>query len=159
MPGIKDITHMTQAELALLWDISTRTIQRNAKWETLRHGSGQGSYYVWAECHKAEKAENDGLSQGEEALTDRMRKDKADADMAEMDRDQQAGNLLDGSEVRRIWIAFLGRLKDNLLGLADRCAPEIEDGQTLAERIAVMRRHVNRSLRDVVAELGREEGE
>lgn len=155
MPGIKDLNRMSQAELAMLWDISTRTIQRKPEWETLRHGSGQGSYYVWSECRQFELAQTAALSQAAdpESLSDRQRREKAEADLAEMRRDEAGDGLLDAQEVVRVWIAFLGRLKDNLLGLADRAAPEIEQTMTLAERIAIIRRHVNGSLRDVVAEL------
>ncbi len=153
MPGIKDLNRMTQAELASIWKVSTRTIQRRAECETLRHGAGQGSYYVWDECPPSIPGPESGLSQDDQPLTDRQRKDRADADLAEMERDREAENLLDAQDVRRTWEGFLGRLKENLLGLGDRCAPEIQPEHTLAERIAIIRRHVNGSLRDVVAQL------
>ena len=128
-----------------------RTIQRNPNLEKLRHGSGQGCYYVWAEFWTWLKPD---LSQAKgEEVTDRKRKERADADMAEMEAAQMAGNLLDASEVKAAWNGFLGRLRTNLDGLPDRAADLLEDGMIVAERAAVIRRELNTIRRDLVAEI------
>lgn len=146
-----DINKLNQAQFARLLGISTRTVQRNPNLERLRHGVNNGCYYVWAEFWAWLSPD---LTQSKGAISDKDRREKAQADLAEIERDQKSQAVLDVSEVQAEWTAFLGRLRDNLLGLADRCAPDIDPEMTLAERIDVMRRHVRASLRDVVAELG-----
>ncbi len=152
MSRIKDLNHLSQSELAALWECSTRTIQRLPELPTLRHGQGQDSYYVWSECRAFEMGR---LSQREdgESLTDRQRRERAEADMAEMEARQMAGDLLERKPAILAWSAFLGRLKDNLLGYSGRVAPRIEDGMILAEREAVLNKEMHQVLRDVVAEV------
>lgn len=155
MPSIKDLNQMSQAELALLWRVSTRTIQRLSENETLRHGSGQGCYYVWEECwdrgpHSlaANVAGDDG--------SDKARKLRAEADIAEMEALEMAGSLLDRAKAVQGWSALLGRLKDNLLGYPGRVADRLEPGMVLAEREDVLRKEIHAVLRDVVAAIERD---
>ncbi len=75
--------------------------------------------------------------------------------MAEMEARKMAGELLERKPAILAWSAFLGRLKDNLLGYAGRVAPRIEDGMILAEREAVLNKEMHQVLRDVVAEVDR----
>jgi hypothetical protein len=44
-----DLGRLKQAELALLWACSVRTVRRRPGNDSLRHGSGQGCYCVWDE--------------------------------------------------------------------------------------------------------------
>jgi hypothetical protein len=147
MPGIKDITHMTQPELGHILGISTRTIQRRADLENLRHGQGQGCYYVWSEVR--------GLMEGSVSqagdLSDKERKEKADADMAEMDRDEQAGKLLQVSEWIRAESEFLGRLKGGFDGHGFRAAQEIAPGMVIAEMAEIIQADLDECLNGVVA--------
>lgn len=147
---------LKQVEIAALLGYSERRIQQLHDEGLPRNGSGRGGVYDWEEVRAWEFARISRPKDGE-ALSDRQRKEKADADMAEMDRDLQAERLLEASEVRRVWFPFLGRLRDNLQGFADRCAPDLEGGLTLAEKVAVIKRHMNASLKDVVGELQAQE--
>ena len=152
MNHIKDLSHLSQPELALLWGVSVRTIQRLPDADTLRHGEKQGCYYVWDECwDKNPKLKTIIVASGED-LSDRDRKIRAEADLAEMEAAKEAGQLLDAADVKRTWSDFLGRLKVNLDGLPDRAAPLIEDGMNLAEKAAAVRRELNSIRRDLVAE-------
>lgn len=82
----------------------------------------------------------------------RLRKLSAEADLAEMERDSQAGKLMDAVAARLAWGNFLRGLQSNLMGFPDRVAPDLDDGMTLAERREVLRRAMIASLQGVVAE-------
>ena len=147
---------LKQAEIAALIGVSDRRIQQLHHEGLPRNGEGRGTTYDWDLVRGWWEARISG-SEGDGKKTGKARKDEADADMAEMNRDLQAGNLLERQDVVRTWTAFLGRLRDHLLGLPDRAAPEVLEGMALAERIAVLRKHVNHALREVVAQLQDEE--
>lgn len=151
-----DLNRLTQPQFAALLGRTVRTIQRNPHLEKLRHGSGQGCYYVWSEFWAWL---NPNLSPDGDGGDDRKRKDRADADLAELKRDQVAGSLVDRAGAVRAWGAYLGRLKQNLLGYGGRVAPRLVDGQTLAERQDVLDREMRASLRELVAEAQRLEDE
>lgn len=151
MPSINDLNQLSQPEFAQLLGVSTRTIQRNPNLEKLRHGAGQGCYYVWSEFWTWLGPD---LSQNgdREGSDDKRRKEKAEADIAEMKRDQLAGTLVDAQEVRAAYCDFLARLRTNIRGLPDRLVPRLEEGSTLQERLSLAKELVDELLRDVVAE-------
>lgn len=155
MNAIKDLNKLSQAEFSALLGVSTRTIQRNPRLEALRHGSGQGCFYVWAEFWKVYGPD---LSQapGGDKETDRARKDRADADLAELEVARRSGQLLDRAEAVATWSSLLSRLKQNLLGLGGRLAPRLVDGLTLAERQDLLDREVKASLRELAEEAQRQ---
>ena len=146
-----DLNRLSQPLFAALLGVSTRTIQRNPNLERLRHGQGQGCYYVWSEFWTWL---NPDLSHAGAAqdMDDKRRKDKADADIAELRRDQLAGTLVDAQETRAAYCDFLARLRTNLRGLPDRLIPRLEEGDTLQERLSIAKSLVDETLRDVVAE-------
>jgi len=150
MSSIKDLNALSQQELALLWGVSTRTIQRLPDADTLRHGAGQGCYYVWGECWNRNPRLLGATVAGDDG-SDKARKLRAEADIAEMEAREMAGNLLDRKAAIQGWSSLLGRLKDNLMGypgrVADRISPEME----LAEREDVLKKEIHAVLRDVVA--------
>ena len=149
MPSIKDLNSLSREELALLWGCSTRTINRLPVIETLRHGAGQGSHYVWDECRLHIPGLQSQGSEGSEG--DRARKLKAEADMAEMEAQTMALTLVNAAEVQATWEDFLSRLRTNLLGFPDRLIPLLEEAQTSRERLAIGKREMNTTLRDIVA--------
>lgn len=150
MSNIRDLDCLSQVELALLWGCSTRTIQRKPECEPLRHGFGQGCYYVWSECRAFEKRQMSQDS-SDQPNNDRARKLKAEADMAEMEAAKMAGGLVDAKEAQREMEEALARLKSNLMGFPDRIVPQFEEGGTLAEKLAICRKEMHATLRDIVA--------
>ena len=149
------LSKMKQADLMALFNVSDRTIQRWHDKDLPRHGSGVGCYYVWAEVLPWYLAFVSGSKKPGEDISDKERKLKAEADLAEMEAAKEAGQLLDAIEVQQAWEGFLSRLKVNLDGLPDRAAPLIEDGMNLAEKVAAIRRELNSVRRDLVAETER----
>ena len=150
MSGIKDLNKMSQAELAMLWGCSTRTIQRKPELEQLRHGSGVGCYYVWSECRAYELTQ---LSQsiGADGVTDRQRKDAADANIREMEEAQMAGTLVNAQEASEALVDVLTRLRPSLRGFPGRMLKRIEDVAEFRERLEIGNREMDATLREITA--------
>lgn len=146
---------LKQADLMALFGVSDRTIQLWHGKGLPRNGEGRGCSYVWADVLPWYVAYISGSRKAGDPLSDRDRKLKAEADLAEMEAAKEAGRLLDADETARAWGDFLSRLKVNLDGLPDRAAPLVEDGMNLAEKIAAIRRETNSVRRDIVAEAER----
>lgn len=154
--SIKDqLNHMKQADIASLFGRDVKTIQRWHDEGLPRHGEGRGTTYVWADVLRWYEAR---LSQSK-APDDKDRKLRAEADLAEMDRDLQAGKLMDTAQAQASWGNFLSGLQSNLMGFPDRVAPDLDDGMTLAERREVLRRAMIASLQGVVTEAERNAAE
>ena len=151
-----NLERLTQPEFAALLGRTVRTIQRNPHLEKLRHGTGQGCYYVWSEFWAWL---NPNLAPDDAGGDDKKRRERAEADLAELKRDQVAGSLIDRAGAVRVWSTYLGRLQQNLLGYGGRVAPRLADGQTLAERQELLDREMHASLRELVAEAKRLEDE
>lgn len=128
--------------------VDVKTIQRWHDDGLPRHGSGPGTIYVWSEVLPWYLK----MIGGENGPGDKARKLRAEADLAEMDAQQQAGELLLRVDVERTWSAFLGRLRDSLLGVPDRVAPLITPDLVLAERLDVLRKEIHQVMRDIAAE-------
>ena len=139
---------LKQVDIAALLCVTVKTIQRWHDEGLPRHGEGVGCHYVWDEVKAWWEAR---LSRAGAAETDKDRKMRADADLAEMAAEKMRGTLLDAGDVRRTWERYLADLGANLGGLADRVAPLLEDGQTMAERIQIIRGAVNQVRREMVA--------
>jgi len=150
--NIKDqLNNLKLADIAALYDVNIRTVQRWADECLPRHGEGRGHYYVWAEVRAWEKARMSPSGPQE----DKDRKLAAEADLAEMDRDAQAGKLMETEAALQAWGGFLRGLQSNLMGFPDRVAPDLDDGMTLAERREVLRRAMITSLQGLVTEAQR----
>lgn len=153
---LKDaLKELKQADLCALFAVTDRTIQRWHDEGLPRHGEGRGCFYVWAEVLPWYMKRMSGSRRGGDDLSDKDRKMRADADLAEMAAAQKAGELVDAQEVRRAWSGFLARLKVALDGLPERSAEKIEDGMNLAEKATAIRRELNAVRRDVVSETER----
>ena len=155
MPELRvknDLSELKQVDLCALFGVSDRTIQRWHDQGLPRQGSGRGSVYVWSEVLEWYVGFVSGSQSG--VLTDKERKLRAEADIAEMQAAEKAGQLLDAKQVQAAWSGFLSRIKVNLDGLPDRAAQNLEDGRNLAEKAAVIRRELNGVRRDLVAEAG-----
>lgn len=148
------LNSLQQVDIAALFGVTDRTI-RNWDAEGLPgKGEGRGRVYVWAEVLAWRDTRISG-SKGGDVLTDKARKEKAQADEAEIDAARKAGSVIDRAGAVRAWGAYLGRLQQNLLGYAGRVAPRLADGQTLAERQDLLDREMHASLRELVAEAKR----
>lgn len=147
---------LKQAEVAALYDVDVKTIQRWHADGFPRHGEGRGQVYVWEECQAWQKAR---MSPNQDGMTDREREQCAKADIAEMEAAEMAGKLLDREKTVSAWIAVLGRMKDNLMGLPERVAPKIEPEMVLAERQAMLRSEMIRALRELADMEGLLQGE
>lgn len=149
MPGIKDLNHLTQPELALLWEVSTRTIQRKPEAEPLRHGSGQGCYYVWSECRAFEKAQMSQARDGGEDHGERLKKVKADE--AEVNFAVKMGSLLVATDVRETWANECAAMRARLLSIPASAALKIDPHMTQAQREDVIRRDIYEALESLAA--------
>jgi phage terminase Nu1 subunit (DNA packaging protein) len=149
---------MKQADLVALTGKTDRTIQRWFEHGLPRHGEGRGCYYVWSEFmpwYLAFMSGSLGGGKDGKSLSDKDRKLKGEADMAEMEAAEMAGDLVRVKDVRKAWNDFLSRLNSSLDGYPDRTADQLADGMILAERVAVLRKEMNILRRDIVAELQR----
>jgi len=141
-----------------LFSVTDRTIQRWHDQGLPRHGEGRGCYYVWADVlpwYLAFMSGSLGGKSGSDGLSDKDRKVRGEADIAEMEAAEMAGKLIWAKDVRKIWNDFLSRLNAAMDGYPDRAAEGLADGMILAERVAVLRKEMNIMRRDVVAELQR----
>lgn len=84
---------------------------------------------------------------------DKARKARADADLAEMERDRVAGTLIRAEEAQRAWTNTLATLRTNLMSYPDRVLSRLEACTTPAEMVAVLRQEMKESLSGIVAEL------
>lgn len=155
MPELRlknDLSSLKQADIAALFGVTDRTIQRWHERGLPRQGDGKGSVYVWADVLAWYVGFVSGSKSG--PTTDKDRKLRAEADLAEMAAAEKAGQLLDANEVKVAWTGFLARVTSNLDGFPDRAAEKLEDGMNLAEKAAVIRRELAGVRRDLVAEAG-----
>lgn len=79
----------------------------------------------------------------------RARKLEADASIAEMERDTMAGQLVPVSSVMREYTDFLTRLRSNLMGFGDRLVPLLTETADPREHLAIARREMAQTLREV----------
>jgi len=152
------LSKLKQSDLMAFFNVSDRTIQRWHDKDLPRHGEGVGCYYVWSEVLPWYVAYVSGLAQGKSGggeLSDKDRKLKGEADIAEMEAAEMAGKLVWAKDVRKHLNEFLSRLNASMDGYPDRAAEGLADGMILAERVAVLRKEMNILRRDVVAELQR----
>jgi len=152
MPGIKDLNHLSQAELSYLWECSTRTIQRKPELESLRHGSGQGCYYVWSECHAHEKAQMSQDQEGEISHADRLK--KAQADNAELDLAVKLGRLLVAEDVESAYSKALASMRARLLSIPASAGLRIDPSHTQAQREEIIRKDIHEALEALVGLTG-----
>lgn len=146
-----ELNQLKQADIAALFGRDVKTIQRWHDEGLPRHGEGRGCYYVWTEVF----AWYESRLSSSGPQDDKDRKLAAEADLAEMDRDLQAGKLMETGAALQAWGGFLRGLQSNLMGFPDRVAPDLDDGMTLAERREVLRRAMITSLQGLVAEAQR----
>ena len=147
------LKRLKQVEIAALLDRDERTVQRWHDDGLPRHGTGRGSYYVWAEVRAWDQARLSG-SEGE-APTDKEREQCAKADLAEMEAARMRGTLMDASEARITWGDFLARVRANFRDFPKRLIPLLEEAGNPSERLDIARKEMDSTLRDLVAELQR----
>jgi hypothetical protein len=150
MSSIKDLNRLSREDLAMLWGCSTRTINRAPGIETLRHGTGQGSFYVWDECRtlipgvQSRLSHPDGLSHG-----DRLKKIKADD--AELDLALKMKTLMLASDVRENRASAYASMRARLLSIPATASVRIDQTHSQAEREAVIRKLIYEALESLAS--------
>lgn len=126
--------NLNQKVLAKLCGVTERTIQNWMK---------QGLPYVkpsprtvFFDLYKAIPWVRDNV--WTPSLDDKGRKLRAEADIAEMQRDNMQGKLLDAEEVKAMWTKDYAYVRGRLLAMSGTLAPQLVDGMTVAERKAVI---------------------
>jgi phage terminase Nu1 subunit (DNA packaging protein) len=145
---------LRQTDVAALLGVTDRWIRKLNDEGLPGTGTGAGRVYDWAEVLAWWTRRSSGSGKDGEALTDRQRREKAEADMAEMEAAKMAGTLLDADEAQQEWEDALSRLKGNLLSFPDRIVPRLEEAGTLAEKLATCRKEMHSTLREIVAREG-----
>lgn len=153
----KQLSELKQADIAALLGKSERTIQLWHDKGLPRNGEGRGCTYVWADVlawflTSISQSRPEGGN-----LTDRERQQKADADVAEMERDQLAGSLVVAHEYQAQLEAMLSRLRANLMGFPSRLIDRLEGVTDPRERLAIGKREMEATLRELSSHLVEEE--
>ena len=86
----------------------------------------------------------------------RARKQEADACIAEMKASEMAGSLMVKADAIRSWVDFLTRVRSNLMGFGDRLIPLLAETTNPREQLAIARREMNQTLREVSEQTGEE---
>ena len=138
---------LKQAELMALLGLSDRRIQQLHAEGLPRNGAGRGVTYDWASVRAWETNRIAGSFEGEES--DKARKLRAEADMAEMERDLQNGTLLQAEDVRKTWCGELANMRARLLSIPSKAAVRIEDGMALPVREDLIRDEIYEALEEL----------
>ena len=80
------------------------------------------------------------------SLSDRERKLKAEADMAEMEAAKLAGTLLEVSDVQKVWDGHISNCRARLLQIPSKAAVRIDEGMTIGEREGIVREIIHEAL-------------
>jgi phage terminase Nu1 subunit (DNA packaging protein) len=150
---IKDsLSKLKQADLMALFGVTDRTIQRWHDQALPRHGEGRGCYYVWTEVLPWYVTFMSGSKRGgsPEDVSETERLKSAQADLAELTRDERAGLLVLAAEVTQEWADILTMLRSNLMGYGDRLIPLLAETTNPREQLAIARREMNQTLRAIV---------
>lgn len=84
----------------------------------------------------------------------RRRKEKALADLREMEAAEKAGKLVPKAEVTRFWAGRCGAIRDSFLSMPDRLAARLA-GKHEAEIRVALRDEIEEALRSLHAEAQR----
>ena len=151
--SIKDsLLMLKQADLCALFAVTDRTIQRWHDQGLPRHGEGRGCYYVWADVLPWYLRFMSGSKGGgEDGNTDSERQERAEADIAEMKRDQLARSLVSAQEMQAAEVDLFTRLRSNLRGFPRRLIDRLEGAEDLRERLAIGKQEMEATLRELSA--------
>jgi phage terminase Nu1 subunit (DNA packaging protein) len=144
MADINNLDHLSQTELALLWGVSTRTIQRLPELPSLRHGSGHDSYYVWSEFLALQKSRMSQGGAGNLSHADRLK--KIQADDAELDLEVKKKTILPADPVRRVWANECAAMRARLLSIPSTAAMRINSTHSQAQREGIIRKDIYEAL-------------
>lgn len=94
--------------------------------------------------------EGDTGEPGEQTIaSEKLRKMKADADMAEMDRDKQAGILQDEAAVVRMYAGRIIAVRAKMLGIPKKLAPQLVEMADPVEIETLIKAEVYGALREL----------
>lgn len=142
------LSTLKQVEIAALLGLTERRIQQLHAEGLPRNGEGRGGVYVWPSVLAWWTDRISGSREGGDESS-KSRKEAAEADMAEMKRDALAGTLLDAEDVRTTWAEALANMRAKMLTMPSKGAVQMEDGQTLAEREAILQAVVDEALAEL----------
>src|SRR5689334_21932078 len=108
---------LKQADLCALFGVVDRTIMRWCDEGLPRHGEGRGHYYIWAEVLPWYLDRVVGAKGESGDLTDKERKLKAEADLAEMEAAQMKGTLIPAAIVADRWMKVANVVKTRVLSI------------------------------------------
>ena len=77
------------------------------------------------------------------------RKAEAEADLAEMERDEKAGRLHKDQDIARVWGGVLMAFRARMLALPTKMAPKVHGMATIADVEAELRTTVNEALKEL----------
>jgi phage terminase Nu1 subunit (DNA packaging protein) len=153
------LNSLKQIDLAAIFSVTDRTI-RNWDAEGLPgNGAGRDRRYDLAVVLPWYVARISGSKAGGEPATDKARRENAEADIAEMDRDLKAGSLVNADESRQAEVEVFTRLRTNLMGFVPRLVDRLEMAATIREKYAVGQREMAATLRDLTEEIRARGGE
>ena len=105
--------------------------------------------YDWSLVRAWEKNRATGSGRSDSGLSDRQRRERAEADLAEMERDKAAGVLIVAEDARKVWGEQCANMRARLLSLPATAATRIEDGMTVAVREETLRSLVAEALAEL----------
>lgn len=88
------------------------------------------------------------MSSSKDGETDRDRKIRLEADLLEMEVQEQRGELLPALEAREAWRGEVTRCRTKLLAIPNKIGPQLV-GQPLPEMVAILAREVNEALSEL----------
>ena len=154
-PGVEDQI-IGPRPLAYAIDVSERHCRQLAK-DGIVIRQGTGSYWLIRSIRNYVRfqrsgAEADEISPAVSNFNDaKTRKMIADAEKAELELLEFAGELVRTKDVSRIWEAMLGRIRAKILSLPSKVAPGVQD----ETEIPVIEQRIRVSVEEVLSELSR----
>lgn len=149
----ENLRKINQSELAALLGRDIKTVQRWHEDGLPREGEGKALRYDWYRV----EAWRDEKRTGANNLDDRARKLRGEADILEMEAAERAGTLVSVAAVTQEYTDFLTRLRSNLMGFGDRLIPLLAETTNPREHLAIARREMGVTLREVSEQVGTDE--
>ena len=142
--------------LAKLFNLTDMRVQQLAKLGVVMKAA-HGRYDLWSSIkgyigYLQERKVGTGQTDNGEDPTlqsEKLRKLKADADMAEMDRDKQAGILQDEAAVVRVYAGRIVAVRAKMLGIPKKMSPQLVSMDDPAEIETMLKAEIYAALRDL----------
>lgn len=146
-------TLLTQTELARVFGVTTKTVQRWVERGLPREGIGRKATYpleaciVWVREKDREEAIDAARPRTLEEA--RIRKATADAELAEYELGLRRKELMTLAQYRAAVSGAFSRVRAQLVTLENRLAPDVIGLQKLLDARSIVREHVKRIMQDL----------